>query len=178
MTTPWPDIAASPWISTGTTLNVFWCRRIDVAWRAADPTTGSTASRCDGLAVKVRWMLLPAGGDVVGREAQVVFHITVAVHHRQVVAFFEFGEHRFVGFVQHVYRARSGDHGAPCQRPFRSRLRRRRFRPGHPGRELAIHRLPAEAFLAQELGMNKVFKQVGLLSLIRMRRFSSPLRLG
>ena len=61
-TTPWPAKAASPWISSGSTgvrspaLQPCW----SCLARTLPSTTGSTISRCDGLAVSERCTLLPS----------------------------------------------------------------------------------------------------------------------
>ena len=59
-TTPWPAKAASPWINIGITLFLslsLWKYCFALVWPS---TTGLTASRCDGLSVKLTWTEFPS----------------------------------------------------------------------------------------------------------------------
>ena len=78
-TSPWPAKAASPCIRMpATSRPLASSPRCCCFARTLPSTTGSTASRCDGLAASDRWTVLPAD-LAVARGAEMVFDVARAV---------------------------------------------------------------------------------------------------
>ena len=59
-TIPWPAKAASPWIKTGTTFFLSGSLWKNCFALTCPRTTGLTASRCEGLSVKLIWTRFPS----------------------------------------------------------------------------------------------------------------------
>ena len=127
-TTPWPAKAASPWISTGSTEKVpgrsIW------SWRARTmpSTTGSTASRCDGVGGQLDL-------DVGARPADVLARPRRGGTSRRPSPAPRSGRRspRTPGrsgrsSCRRCWPARSAGRGGPCRAPRRRARRRRRHR--------------------------------------------------